>query len=112
MAVLPVKNMANPTTVDPFASLVAAAAGGDRAQVSSDAYLAVNNGSGSAVTVTVAAGVVCNFGQAHNLVTSVAAGAKVMIGPLTPAQYASSVDGQAAVTYSSATSVTVGSVLA
>jgi hypothetical protein len=111
LAVLPTKSLGG-TVVDPFANLQAAAGGGDRAQVGDDAYLAVSNASGAPITVTIASAVACNQGFTHNKVESVAAGAKVLIGPLRASQYASSVDGLAAVTYSGVTTLTVGSVFA
>jgi hypothetical protein len=85
-------------------TLAAAAGGGDTFVPDDRTYLEVNNGSGGAITVTLAA---VQTASDHNSVipanaVSVGAGARVNIGPLPASIYTG------AITYSGVTSLTVG----
>lgn len=93
-------------------TMAAATSGGDTLTPSDHTHLRVKNGGGSPINVTVAGQGVCNQGFTHDLVVAVAAGAEEDIGPIGPARFARSSDGQAAVTYSGVTSVTVAAVSA
>jgi hypothetical protein len=85
----------------------AASAGGDTFQYSGDTALRVKNGSGASITVTVVTPGNTQFGQPQpDIPIPVAAGAEVVIGPLTM-DLVDSATGLISVTYSSATSVTV-----
>lgn len=84
-----------------------AAAGGDTFTPSNETILHVKNGSGSAMTVTVATpGTEIGLDIA-DVEVAVAAGAEAMIGPFPHEHFADPADGQAHVTYTDATSVTV-----
>jgi hypothetical protein len=85
-------------------TLAAADAAGDDFANTGAEYLDVNNASAGAVTVTCNATRACNQGFDHNAVVSVPAGARRRIGPFSTDRFGQSV----AITYSSATSVTVG----
>jgi len=90
----------------------AAAAGGDTFALPHGAVgLRVKNGSGSAMTATIAFPGSTSYGVANPAKTSasIAAGAEVVIGPF-PASAADATTGLVSVTYSSATSVTVAAV--
>lgn len=85
-------------------ALAAAAGGGDTFVPDDRAYLEVNNASGGAITVTLAALVTAsgwNSTIPANAV-SVGAGVRTLIGPLSAATYTG------AITYSGVTSLTVG----
>ncbi len=85
----------------------AANAGGDTFQNNGKRHLEVANASGSSVTVTVASEAAISQGQAQlDSTTIVADGTTAKIGPFAPSAYNNS-SGIAAITYSSATSVTV-----
>lgn len=92
--------------LDLIGSLTAAAAGGDTAEIVKGGVLVVNNASGSSVTVTVAN---------PSLVSGLTVAAATMIIPtlkcgVIPLSnlFAQSATGRANITYTSATSVTVG----
>ena len=85
-------------------TLAAASVGGDTFANTGREILDVNNGSGGAITVTVAAVSPCNHGVLHNSVVSVPAGQRYAIGPFDPVRFGSA----PAVTYSGVTSLTVG----
>lgn len=103
MATLATQPITPTGTVPSFA---AASAGGDKCHCGDSIYLAVDNGSGASVTVTLATpATVEGFAVAENAVT-VAAGATAFIGPIDPALYRAS-DGLCAITYSASASVTV-----
>lgn len=88
-------------------SLVAAAAGGDAAQAGDTTFLIVKNASGGAITVTINSQVLCNQGTDHDLVVSVpATTGERWIGPLPPSRFADA-SGNAVITYSGVTSLTV-----
>lgn len=90
-------------------TMQAASTGGDTLSNDGRTLLVIGNGGTSAITVTVQATEPCNQGYTHDAVANVAAGATVDIGPLSPVRF-NDRSGNAAVTYSSATSVTVGAV--
>lgn len=104
--------MATITAVNPAAggSVVtpaSASAGGDTIAKARRASLVVTNGSGSDITVTLTGVKECNQGFTHDEPFTVTAGATEYI-PIPDNCLDSS--GQAAVTYSSATSVTVSAI--
>jgi hypothetical protein len=87
----------------------AAAGGGDTFGCQGRELLVVNNGGVSSINVTITANA-DNFGvtnAAHNLVVAVAAGKTAIIGPLSPVRFRDA-NGNANVSYSAVTSVTVG----
>lgn len=88
----------------------ACAGGGDRFTPSSNTYLHVKNGSGGALTVTVAATRVPKPNQTiSNNVVSVPAAGERMIGPFPWEDYvATDGSGLADITYSGVTSLTIG----
>lgn len=69
--------------------------------------LYINNGSGAGITVTINSQQPCDQGFDHDGTVSVAAGQTKILAPLSAARY-NDVDGYVNITYSSATSVTVG----
>lgn len=85
-------------------SLTAAGVSGDTIPAGDHAFLAVANGSGSSITVTITSVQTCSQGGTHNLVVTVGAGATKLIGPLPSSRFSDPV----AVSYSATTSVTVG----
>ncbi len=88
----------------------AAQAGGDYIQNDTGrVVLHAKNGSGSAITVTVASQRPCDQGSTHNLVVSVPAGGDRMIGPLPTARF-NDEDGRVQITYSGVTSLTVAAI--
>lgn len=88
-------------------ALVAASAGGDTFVPDRDTSIVVNNGGGTAVTVTVVTpGTVIGLPIA-DVSVSVPAGQRFEIGPF-PYEFFADVSGFASITYSSVTSVTVG----
>lgn len=92
------------TTLDGSSvALAAATAGGDTFTNTGREVLIVNNGDASATTVTVDAVHLCNMGFDHNAVVSVAAGARVEIGPFPIERFGSKPN----ITYSKVTSLTV-----
>lgn len=91
-------------TLDVAAAATAAAGGGDTAPVGPGRFLYVNNGAASPITVTIATpGTVSGVGIADP--TYVVAAGKHAIIPL--ANIFRGANGRAAITYSSATTVTV-----
>lgn len=91
--------------LDALGALVAAASGGDTAEIRDGAFLVVNNGSGSTVTVTVATpGTV--KGLAIGQATMAILAGDVGIMPLT--NIFRQTTGRANITYSAVTTVTVG----
>lgn len=90
-------------------SYASAAGGGDTFANSGKEFIHVKNGSGSPITVTIAAQHACSFGvtnAAHDLTVTVGAGADKMIGPFDKDRF-NDTDGLVHVGYSLATSVTV-----
>jgi len=89
----------------------AAAGGGDACEVGDDIYLHVKNGAGSSMTVTLAIpssnSSYANVAYTNTQVTVPNAGERI-IGPVSAALYKDPTTGLCTVTYSSATSVTVG----
>lgn len=107
MATLTTQNISR-TGVGP--TYAACTGGGDRFTPDKDTFLHVKNGSGGALTVTVAATKVPLPGMTiTNVVVSVPAGGERMIGPF-PYDMFAAVDGSALadVTYSGVTSLTIG----
>lgn len=90
-------------------NLVAASAGGDAFSNDGHTMFKVTNGGASSVTATVASPVPCNYGYNHDVVVNVAAGTTVDLGPFPPARFNDN-KGNANVTYSEVTSVTVSPV--
>lgn len=87
-------------------STTSAAGGGDTVATGDRVYLYVNNGAGAPITVTIATpGTVSGLAVADQTV-SVTNGTFKLIGPITRELFGDD-DGIAAITYSSATSVTV-----
>jgi hypothetical protein len=99
--------------LDLVAGLAAANGGGDSFFMTGRDLLVVNNASGGAITVTIStvvAAVADNFGvtnAAHDKVFSVAAGKIAVLGPFTLGRFKDA-NGNAQVTYSGVTSLTVG----
>lgn len=87
-------------------TLAAATAGGDSVANAKGATLVVKNGDAASKTVTFTGVVPCSQGSTHNVAVTVAAGAEEHI-PV-PSQSVDPSTGNAAVTYSAVTSVTVG----
>lgn len=99
--------------LDVLALLVAAAGGGDSFFMTGKELLVVNNGSGGTITVTIStvvAAVPDNFGvtnAAHDKTFAILAGKLCFIGPLSLFRF-KDVNGNAQITYSGVTSLTVG----
>lgn len=91
-------------------TMTAASAGGDTIANASAARFIVNNGGASSITVTFAGAVPCSQGQTHTQLeqVTVAAGATEHI-PV-PSAAVNPNTGNAGVTYSAVTSVTVAAV--
>jgi len=92
-------------------AMVAATAGGDTMTPGTRVFLRVNNASGAAITVTITCQVPCSYGSGtptHDLVVTVGAGTVKDIGYIDPVRFGRSSDGQAVISYSAVTSVTVG----
>lgn len=90
------------------ADLVAASGGGDTVTPGDHVILEVNNGDGTATVVTLVTPGKDKFGSPEaDLTVSVAAGKRAKIGPI-DRRFADPADGKAHVTYSKATSLTVG----
>lgn len=108
MAVLTVQDIARAGLV--YATVAADVAGDDFAN-NGNTFLLVENGSGGSIDVTIAS----NFSNppvgtiADDIVVSVDAGVNAMIGPLPQSGYNDG-DGQANVTYSAVTTITVAAV--
>lgn len=83
-----------------------AAANDTIATPSNKTYLHVDNANASACTVTFTAEVPCNQGSLHDLVVSVPAGQKRIIGPI-DGRFIDSVTGKCSVGYSVTASVQV-----
>lgn len=87
--------------------------GGDTCTPGGATFLHVKNASGGALVVTVAddgtvmPGGVAAPTTAADIVVSVPGGGERMIGPITPERFARAADGQAAITYSGVTSLTI-----
>lgn len=104
MATLSVTTVTTAGVVDP--TPVAAAGGGDQFANNGKTILKVVNGSGGAITVTVASQRSCDQGSTHNVTNSVGAGATELMGPFPTDRY-SDANGYCQVTYSGVTSLTV-----
>ena len=108
MATLTAQTITRAGTIE---TLAAATGGGDAAPCNPDNYLKVNNGGGSAITVTLAipanASGYSSVAYANSVV-SIAAGQAKLIGPLFPPVYQDPITGLCTITYSGVTSVTVG----
>ena len=91
------------------ASYDACAGGGDVFTNDGSTFLHVKNGSGGALTVTVAAARQCDHGYTHDSVTSVGAGADAFIGPFDIPRF-NNVSGQCSITYSGVTSLTIAAI--
>lgn len=107
MAALTLQNITRAGTTLTFG---AAAGGGDTMPVGDRNFLYVKNGGGSPITVTVAAVTQCNQGSTHSIsAVSVPNGSEKCWAPVN-AIFADGTDGQAHITYSAVTSVTVAAV--
>ncbi len=90
-------------------SYAAAAAGGDTFLPTNNTFLHVKNASGSAITVTIVTpGSVQGQAVADTAVSVPATTGERLIGPMRADLYARTSDGRADITYSAATSVTIG----
>lgn len=85
---------------------VSAAGGGDTFTNDGKTFLAIANGSGSAITVTVNAQKNCDQGFDHDVAHSVGAGAEKWIGPF-PKGIFNGASNKASITYSGVTSLTL-----
>jgi len=90
-------------------ALAAAGASGDSWANTGQEYLAVQNGSGSAVTVTLVYRNTFDSQTPANRTVSVGAGDLVLIGPFPQALY-NDANQRASVTYSAASSVSVAAI--
>ena len=108
MAVLTVQNATRESLVLTDA-LVAAGVSGDSWGNTGTEYLAVNNGAGSSITVTLVYQRQFDEQTASNRTVVVAAGKLTLIGPFPQHLYNAS-NQRASVTYSSVTSVTVAAI--
>lgn len=89
-------------------TFVAAAGGGDQVLADDRTYLHVKNASGGAITVTVVTPGTVNGLAIADLTVSVPAAGEREFGPIGPGQFAdASLGGNAAITYSGVTSLTV-----
>jgi hypothetical protein len=88
-------------------SLVAATSGGDSFEPGPHTFLYVKNGGGSSINVTVDTTATAFGEPISNVVTAVAAGAEAFIGPFQPAEVEQPGTGQADITYSAVTTVTI-----
>lgn len=93
-------------------TFAAAAGGGDACEVGDDIYLEVKNASGSPITVTLA---IPSSNSPYSNVTYTSTQVSVpattgdrLIGPISAGLYKDPTTGLCTITYSSATSVTVG----
>lgn len=91
------------------ASYAAASGGGDVFPNDGETSLHVLNGGAGSITVTVAAQSPCNQGTLHDSVTTVGIGAEAFIGPFEKKRF-NNTSGQAAITYSGVTSVTIAAI--
>lgn len=89
-------------------TLAAATGGGDTFTPGDNVFLEVNNGSGAPITVTIDSKVLSNYGTDEDIIVSVAAGARVGIGPLPAQRFADPNTGLGNITYSGVTTLTVG----
>jgi uncharacterized protein (DUF697 family) len=105
MATLSVNAITSAGVVE--AALVAAAVGGDQVQNNGRTFLKITNGSGGAITVTVASQVTCSQGSTHNATNAVAAGATDLMGPFDTTRF-NDANGYIQITYSGVTSLTIG----
>lgn len=91
----------------------AAAGGGDTFTPDADTILHAKNGSGGAITVTIVTPGTGVGGVAiSDVAVSVPAGGERMIGPFPAQHFADPTTGQAAVTYSGVTSLTIAALRA
>lgn len=109
MALLTVQNITRSGLAPSYS---AAAGGGDTIpSPDSETFLHVRNGGGSAITVTIATpGTVLGDLAVADVSVSVPAGGERMIGPLPYAHFADPATGNASISYSSVTSVTVAAI--
>lgn len=91
-------------------AFAAAAAGGDTFLPNSNTFIEVKNASGSPITVTIVTPRNNVYGNpiADNTISVPATTGDRMIGPFPADEYADPVTGLASISYSAATSVTVG----
>lgn len=103
-------NPLGPTVTGPLLGAVAAAVGGDAFQNTGREVLYVKNGGVGSINVTVDSPGTCSLGVTahanHDAVVAVAAGAERVIGPFPTRRFNDS-NGNAQITYSGVTSVTV-----
>lgn len=90
-------------------SYAAAAGGGDSFPPGQDTWLHAKNGSGGAITITVVTPGTDAIGNAvADTVVSVGAGAERVWGPFPAVYYANPATGNADITYSAVTTLTIG----
>lgn len=87
-----------------------ASAGGDKVVPGDRVFLHVKNGAASPITVTLAANPTARGLTVTNPTVSVPASGDRFIGPLAADAFAAASDGLVAITYSSATTVTVAAI--
>lgn len=104
MAVLSPQTVSNNGLNPTFA---AASAGGDKIAADSRTFLVVKNGGGSSITVTVVTPATVSGLAVADLAVTVPNAGERWIGPFAPGAFADA-NGQASITYSAVTSVTVG----
>lgn len=91
-------------------SFQAASSGGDSWTPATTTFLAVKNGSGSPITVTIATTATIYGQPISNIAIPVAAGAEVWFGPFDPGEVAQPGLGLGNLTYSAVTSVTIAAI--
>lgn len=105
MAVLTVQSISRAGVVPSYA---AAAGGGDSFRPDTHTFLHAKNGSGGSITVTVVTPNTDPIGNAvADLAIPIAAGAEKMIGPFPAPYFANPSTGNADITYSGVTSLTI-----
>ena len=107
MAELTTTSLNKTTGTTPTAAFVAAGAGGDSVRHGSRVFLAVDNGGGSPITVTVVVPGKTSYGQENPDPQFVVANGTQLWIPLEDAAYRDPTTRRVSVTYSDVTSVTV-----
>ncbi|MGW1931883.1 hypothetical protein [Streptomyces sp. NPDC001919] len=106
MATLPTQTIALAGLAPAY---TAAAGGGDKCEAGDRNFLHVKNGSGSPITVTLAATASLRGQAVASPTVSVPASGERLIGPLSADLLQNATDGLCGIAYSSATTVTVAS---
>jgi hypothetical protein len=103
MATVATKQIVRAGTTPTYA---AASAGGDKVTPGGSTFLHVKNGSAAAITCTVATPGSVEGLAVADLAVAVAAGAEVLIGPISSGLFRDPADGLAAISWSASASVT------